>query len=85
MEEHEPVGVEVAQIAGGVVAVDGEELLPAAAAYSAQGVGAAQLDLADRAGVQGRPVSTSTIRTSMPSNGLPQLPQADGGMSVSAA
>ena len=32
----------------------------------------------------GAPVSVSTMRTSMPGNGLPQLPQADSGMSVSA-
>jgi hypothetical protein len=31
-----------------------------------------------------KPVSVSTMRTSVPSNGLPHDPQADSGMSVSA-
>ena len=32
----------------------------------------------------GVPASGSTTRTVIPSNGFPQLPQADSGMSVSA-
>ena len=82
MVEQESVVVEMTEVAGGVEAVGGEDVVAATPADPAQDMWTSDLDLSGRSGGTG-PVS-DTIRTSMPANGFPQLPHADRGMSVSA-
>jgi hypothetical protein len=82
--EQESVVVEEAEVVGGIETVGGEQLFSAATAYSAQVCGPRIWIMPAVPAGTGSPLSGSTMRTSMPSNGFPQLPQGDAGMSVSA-